>query len=123
MEASPDLGPALARALLRYQAAKSQVSLPAETDVTSIRFHADNLANPNALLPRFCDNCNALELGGSIKIVSAAEGAVEGMIEGSSAAIALLMEALVSGMNLGDHATSVDIWQKHEERFTSFEVT
>lgn len=120
--ASPELGPALADTLLVRQAEKSSLPLEEPAEKIALRVRLEGLQQPNQLLPLFADSCNALRLSGFMGLVDRMEGIVEGHIQGAPREVALVMEALLSGVHFGQRVGAADEWQAEVERHTDFKI-
>lgn len=123
MEASPELGPKLADALLNFQAGQSSVALNEPAKEIAVRMRAESLSEPASLLSPFCEACNGLGLAGFIGLADPVEGIVEGHLQGAPSAIALMAEALMSGVHFGQRAMVVDMWQTNVEARGEFRMT
>jgi hypothetical protein len=122
MRASPELGPALADALLVRQAQHSSLSLNDPAETVAVRVRLEGLPDPNPLLPKLRDSCNALCLSGFMRVSDAMEGIVEGQIHGGPREIALVMEALGSGIHFGQRVAAADEWQIPVDHHTGFKI-
>jgi hypothetical protein len=109
--ASPHLGADLADALVRFQAERSAFPLRDPSDNVAVRVRVEGLDDPTALPPPLSEICRELHLFQSIQVVDVVEGVLEGHLQGAPRAIALVLEALMSGFHFGQRATATDIWQ------------
>jgi hypothetical protein len=122
MRASPSLGSRLAEELLLYQARQSSVQIQPANENIATRVRVENLSEPSALLDAVCNISSALMLKGFVGCVDAVEGIIEGHMEGAPSAIALLMEALMSGVHFGQRATAAEAWQATMEDYADFRL-
>jgi hypothetical protein len=123
MGASPQLGPSLADMLLVRQAEESSLTLEVPVDEIAIHVKLEGLPEPSELLPLFRESCNALQLSGFLRLVDSEEGIVEGHIQGRPHLVALLMEALLSGIHFGQRISAADEWQVGLGRHTGFRIS
>ncbi len=114
-EASPHLGANLADALVSFQAKQASFPLRDPSEKIDVRVRVEGLADPVALLPPLSNICGELRLIGATRVMDVAEGVVDGHFQGAPRAIALVMEALMSGIHFGQRATATDIWQTSQE--------
>jgi len=122
MRASPDLGPSLADALLVRQAQRSSLPLGDPAKSASVRVRLDGLPDPAGLLPMLKESCDALGLSGFVELSDPVEGVVEGHIEGAPEEIALVVEALASGIHFGQRTAAIDEWQVQAEHQSGFRI-
>jgi len=122
MRASPELGPTLADALLVRQARHSAVPLDDPVETVAVRVRLEGLPEPSRLLPMLQESCNELGLSGVVNVSDPMEGVVEGHIQGAPGEIALVMEALGSGIHFGQRTAAVDEWQVPAEHQTGFKI-
>ena len=108
-QADPALGIQLADALLVYEADRSSIPLQNPVEHVAVRMRAESLWEPDALLPRFRETCQGLGLSGAIELTDPLEGIVEARVQGKSDAVALILEALSSGIHFGQRAMAIDI--------------
>jgi hypothetical protein len=109
-EASPDLAPNLAGALVSFQAEQAFFPLRDPSEKVSVRMRIEGLGDAAAVLAPLGNICGELRLFGGTRVIDVAEGVVEGHLQGAPLAIALVMEALMSGVYFGQRATATDIW-------------
>jgi hypothetical protein len=120
MRACPKLGPGLADALLVRQARHSTLPLEDPVGTVAVRVRLEGLREPNRLLPMLQETCKTLGLSGAVNVADPMEGVVEGYIQGAPGEIALVMEALGTGIHFGQRTAAIDEWQippKHESGF------
>ena len=122
MRASPELGPGLADALLVRQARHSSLPLEDPAGTVAVRVKLEGLPEPNRLLPILQESCNALGLSGVVNVSDPMEGVVEGHIQGAPGEIALVMEALGTGIHFGQRTAAIDEWQIPPEHQSGFEI-
>jgi D-alanine-D-alanine ligase-like ATP-grasp enzyme len=123
MRASIGVGIKLADELLRYQANRSSIQVQDSTNRIAVLVRAENLPDPSALLPWLRDVSNGLGLTGILRNEDPIEGVIEGHIEGSPSIIALLLEALMSGVHFGQRATATDVRQTPMEGYADLRLT
>jgi len=122
MRASSELGPALADALLVRQAQRSSLPLDDPVDTVAVRVRLEGLPEPSRLLPLVQESCNALGLSGFVNVSDPMEGVVEGHIQGAPGKIALVIEALGSGIHFGQRTAAMDEWQIPAEHQSGFKI-
>jgi hypothetical protein len=122
MDAAVDLGPTLADMLLIRQAEKSALILEDPAEEIAIHVKLEGLVEPHELLPLFRESCNALGLSGFLRLVESKDNIVEGHIQGRPDFIAVLMEALLSGLHFGQRISAADEWQTGLQSHTSFTI-
>jgi len=122
MRASPELGPVLADALLVRQAQRSSVPLGEPAKSAAVRVRLEGLPDPSGLLPMLKESCDAMGLSGVVNVSDPVEGVVEGQIQGAPDEIALVMEALASGIHFGQRTAAIDEWQVQAEHQSGFRI-
>ncbi len=122
MRASPELGPALADALLVRQAQRSSVPLGEPVETVAVRVRLEGLPEPSSLLPLLKESCEVLGLSGCVNMSDPVEGVVEGHVQGPPGEIALVMEALASGIHFGQRTAAIDEWQVQAEHQSGFRI-
>ena len=116
MDASEDLGPRLATALLTHQAKQSSVSLRKPLDEIAVRICADGLPRPSELLPLLQDMCGHLGVSTSAESVDGVEGGLELRLEGRPPAVALVLETLMSGMHFNQRAIAINVHHEQPQK-------
>jgi hypothetical protein len=122
MAASEGLGGELAHALLLRQARQSGFDLDDPVDSVAIRAVLEGVREPHQSLPKLAAFCNAAQLVGFMRVAEPLEGLVEGHVQGAPQEIALLLEALASGIFFDEKISAVDEWQVPAERYVGFRI-
>ena len=112
MGAIEKLGSQLASALLMHQANKSSVSLREPLDHIAVHMCADHLPRPSKVLPLLQDICSNLGISTSMESVDGGEDVLELRLEGGPMAIALVLEALMSGVHFNQRAMAINVYQE-----------
>lgn len=108
-DAGPDLGERLAAAILRSEARRCSMTLDVPSDEVSVIARIEGLPRPELVLPALHDACARLQLAAAVRQADPAGGTLEACLGGAPAAVALLLEALMSGVHFGERATVAEV--------------
>jgi hypothetical protein len=122
MAASSRLGPELAQALLLRQAQQSGLELDDPVETVAIHAALEGVREPRQLLPKLVEFCNASCLVGFMRVADSLEGLMEGHIQGAPHTIALMLEALASGICFDERISAADEWQVPKQPYFRFRI-
>jgi hypothetical protein len=108
MDASPELGGVLADAVLTYEADQASVAIREPARKIALRIRAEGLSRPTEIVSPFRNACNSAGIIERSSCADDVEGSLEAHLQGHPRAIALVLEALLSGVHFGQRATAVD---------------